>query len=216
MELGGSLLSGKESPPFCCVVTDQNSITCQPFKELAFSEFNSWFLGELGGGAKNLDQALSIWSGSTDSNTLDYQRTNPRGIKSWELTQRKPLEYKSRHHPTSNCTLRRTPHLNNNQNKNTNPIINRKDYHFTQCCPLEEKQTNKQAKTQHKCHPIRIFPKPLDQPKEDRNKKEVRIQHWSLGKGDFKHKKLKKKIMERQRNTTQMKEQTRNTQVQIT
>ena len=24
------------------------------------------------------DQPLSIWSGSTDSNTLDYQRTNPR------------------------------------------------------------------------------------------------------------------------------------------
>ena len=24
------------------------------------------------------DQALSLWSGSTDSNTLDYQRTNPK------------------------------------------------------------------------------------------------------------------------------------------
>ena len=24
------------------------------------------------------DQALSLWSGSTDSMTLDYQRTNPR------------------------------------------------------------------------------------------------------------------------------------------
>ena len=24
------------------------------------------------------DQALSLWSGSTDSKTLDYQRTNPR------------------------------------------------------------------------------------------------------------------------------------------
>ena len=35
-----------------------------------------------------------------------------------------------------------------------------------------------------------------------------------MGKGDFKHNKLKK-IMIRQRNTTQRKEQTRNTEVQI-
>ena len=27
---------------------------------------------------KTQDQALSLWSGSTDSKTLDYQRTNPR------------------------------------------------------------------------------------------------------------------------------------------
>jgi len=30
------------------------------------------------------------------------------------------------------------------QNKNTNPIISRQDYHLTQLCPSEEKQTNKQ------------------------------------------------------------------------
>ena len=35
-----------------------------------------------------------------------------------------------------------------------------------------------------------------------------------MGKGNLKHNKLKKK-MKRQRNTTQMKEQTRNTEVQI-
>ena len=35
-----------------------------------------------------------------------------------------------------------------------------------------------------------------------------------MGKGDLKHNKLKK-IMKRQRNTAQMKEQTRNTEVQI-
>ena len=35
-------------------------------------------------------------------------------------------------------------HLNNKQNKNTNPIISRQDYHLTQPCPSEEKQTNKQ------------------------------------------------------------------------
>ena len=36
-----------------------------------------------------------------------------------------------------------------------------------------------------------------------------------MGKGDFKHNKFKKIIMKMQRNTTQMKEQTRNTEVQI-
>ena len=32
------------------------------------------------------------------------------------------------------------PHLNNKQNKNTNPVISRQDYHLTQPCPSEEKQ----------------------------------------------------------------------------
>ena len=35
------------------------------------------------------------------------------------------------------------PHLNNIQNKKTNPIISRQNYHLTQPCPTEEKQTNK-------------------------------------------------------------------------
>ena len=48
---------------------------------------------------------------------------------------------------------------------------------------------------------------------EGRNHKEKRIQPLSLGKGDLKYNKLKKK--KRQRNTAQKKEQTRNTEVQI-
>ena len=36
------------------------------------------------------------------------------------------------------------PHLNNKQNKNTNPINSRQEYHLTQPCPSEEKQTSKQ------------------------------------------------------------------------
>jgi len=36
------------------------------------------------------------------------------------------------------------PHLNNKQNKNTNPIISRQEYHLPQPCPSKEKQTNKQ------------------------------------------------------------------------
>ena len=55
---------------------------------------------------------------------------------------------------------------------------------------------------------------PPDQPWEGRNQKEERIHPWSLGKGDLKLNKFKKKI-KRQRNSAQMKEQTRNTEVQI-
>ena len=36
------------------------------------------------------------------------------------------------------------PHLNNKQSKNTRPIISRQEYHLTQPCPSEEKQTNRQ------------------------------------------------------------------------
>ena len=36
------------------------------------------------------------------------------------------------------------PHLNNKQNKDTNPITSRQRYHLTQLCPSEGKQTNKQ------------------------------------------------------------------------
>ena len=37
------------------------------------------------------------------------------------------------------------PHLNNTQNKNTNPIISKQDYHLIQSCPSEEKQTNENS-----------------------------------------------------------------------
>jgi len=61
--------------------------------------------------------------------------------------------------PTSS-TLCRTPHLNNKQKENTNPIISRQDYHLTQPCPSEEKQKqNKTKKSQHKSHCIEAYTK---------------------------------------------------------
>ena len=83
MEFWGRLLPGKESPPFCCIVIDQKSISCQPSKQPTFSDF-SWFLGELWK-KENLDQALSLWSGSTDSKTLDYQKTDADQIRSDQI-----------------------------------------------------------------------------------------------------------------------------------
>ena len=88
-------------------------------------------------------QALSLWSGSTDSKTLGYQRTNPREYQIVRTHTEETLEYKIWHYPTTSSTLCKMPHLNNKQNKNTNPIISRQDYHLTQPCPSEEKQTSK-------------------------------------------------------------------------
>jgi len=42
--------------------------------------------------------------------------------------------------------LCRTPHLNNKQSKNTNPIVSRQDYHLTQpCLQRKNKETNKKV-----------------------------------------------------------------------
>ena len=62
----------------------------------------------------------------------------------WELTQKKPLEYKTQHNPTTSSTLCRTPHLSNKQNK-----IKKNNYQLTSlpphsALPIGEKQTNKQ------------------------------------------------------------------------
>ena len=46
------------------------------------------------------------------------------------------------------------PHPNNKQNKNTNPIISRQDYHLTQPCPSEEKQQQQQQQK----NPAQISP----------------------------------------------------------
>ena len=54
------------------------------------------------------------------------------------------LEYKTWHNPATSSTLCRTSPINSRQNKNTNPVISRQEYHLTQPRPSEEKQTNKQ------------------------------------------------------------------------
>ena len=97
-------------------------------------------------------QALSLWSMSTDSKILDYQRTKPREYRIVRTHRKEPLEYKTWHHPTTSSTLCRTPYLNNKLNKNTNQIISGQDYYLTQACPSEEKQTNKNLYEAHTNH----------------------------------------------------------------
>ena len=114
------------------------------------------------------------------------------------------------------------PYLNNKQNKNTNQIISRQDYYLTQPCPSEEKQTKKQTKTQHKSHPIRSLHKPLDHLRraETKRKKEFNLLQGKNSTSLKPRKRkpntqyLKKKEKEKHRNTTHLKEQTRNTEVQ--
>ena len=94
------------------------------------------------------------------------------------------------------------------------PVISRQDYHLTQPCPSEEKQTNKQklstyltlyeAYTSHWTNLRRA---------ETKRKKEFNLEAWEKETSNTIIKKII--IMKRQRNTTQMKEQTRNTEVQI-
>ena len=69
-------------------------------------------------------------------------------IKYWELTQRKPLEYKTQHHPTTSSTLYRKPHLNNKQNKiQTQSSADRITTSLSLAHQRENKWTNKQTKT---------------------------------------------------------------------
>ena len=91
------------------------------------------------------DQALSLWNVSSDSKTLDYQRTNPREYQMVRTHTKETTWKQDLHPPTTSNTMCRTAHLNNKQNKNTNQIISRQDYHLTQPCPSEEKQTNKNS-----------------------------------------------------------------------
>ena len=94
----------------------------------------------------NRDQALSLLCGWTDSKTLDCQRTNPREYQIVRTHTNETTSMQDMASPNHQSTLCWTPHLNNKQNKNTNPIISRQDYHLTQPCPSEEKQINKQTK----------------------------------------------------------------------
>ena len=89
--------------------------------------------------AGNRDQALSLWSGCTDSKTLDYQRTNPR-------------KYQMVRTHTKETTWIQDPASPNHQTGSP--------HHSA--LPIRGK-INKQ-KTQHKSHSIWSLHKPVDQP----------------------------------------------------
>ena len=61
----------------------------------------------------------------------------------WELTQKKLLEYKTQHNPTTSSTLCRTPHISNEQKKNKNPNYQQKGLSPHSAFPIKGK-TKKQ------------------------------------------------------------------------
>ena len=113
-------------------------------------------------------------------------------------------------------------HLNDKQKKNTNQIISRQDYQHTQPCPSEGKQTNKErlsidltlyeTYTNHWTNLRRAETKRKKEFNLLQGKNSTFLKAWE--KETSKTISLKK-LIKRQRNTTQMKEQTRNTEVQI-
>ena len=92
---------------------------------------------------KNSNQALRLWSGSTDSKTPDYRKINPREYQIVKTHTKETTWIQDPACLATSSTLCRMPHPNYKQNKNTNPIISIQDYNLTQPCPSEVKQTNK-------------------------------------------------------------------------
>ena len=79
------------------------------------------------------------WSGVP----LPSLKTNPREYQIVRTQTKETTWIQDPASPNTSNTLYRMPHLNK-QNKYTNPIVRRQDYHLTQPCPSEEKLTNKQ------------------------------------------------------------------------
>ena len=121
------------------------------------------------------DQALSLWVGSADSKTLDYQRTpNPKEYQTERHSQRQPLLYKTQHHLTTSSVLRRKPHPNKDQEKVQTPSS--ADTMTTSLSlPIRGKEQNK---TQHKSHPIQSLHKPTLRRAEAKRKKEFNLEAW--------------------------------------
>ena len=94
---------------------------------------------------------------------IAFSETNPREYQIVRTHTKEttgiqdPASPNYQQHPVQDASSKQ--HLNNKQNKNTNPVISRQDYHLTQPCPSEEKQ----RKTQHKSHPMGSLHKSLDQ-----------------------------------------------------
>ena len=104
-------------------------------------------------GKQKRDQALSLWSGSTDSKMVDYQRTNPREYQivrthTKETTWIQDLASPNhQQHPVQDASSKqqtKQKHKPNHQQTGLPPHS---------ALPIRGK-TNKQTKTQHNSYPI--------------------------------------------------------------
>ena len=166
------------------------------------------------------DQALSHWSGNTDSKTLDYQRTNPgqfSAVQSLSHVQLFATPWIAARQASLSITISRSSlrrpsspwchRASNSENShkgnhlNTRPSItqppvapcsgrlllttnkqkyksNIQDYHVTQPCPSEEKQTNKKLSTDLTlCQAYTNYGTKLRRA-ETKRKKELKLETW--------------------------------------
>jgi len=98
----------------------------------------------------NRHQALSLWSGSSDSKTLDYQRNNHREYQIVRTYTKETAWIQDLASPIISSTLCRTPHWNNKQSKNTNPIISRPGLTPYSAMPIRVKKKKKKRKKANK------------------------------------------------------------------
>ena len=92
--------------------------------------------------AGNRDQALSLWSGCTDSKTLDYQRTNPRKYQMVRTHTKEttwiqdPASPNHQYHPVHVASSKQQTKQKYKPNHQQTGLP------LTQSFPSEEKQTN--------------------------------------------------------------------------
>ena len=71
-------------------------------------------------------QALSLWIGSADSKTLDYQRTpNPKEYQTERILTKATTSIQDPASPNCSSILCRMPHPNRKQDKSANLIVSR-------------------------------------------------------------------------------------------
>ena len=114
------------------------------------------------------DQVLSLWSGSTDSKTLDYQRTNnPRGYQIVR-THRKETTWiqdlAPSNHPVKDATCKQQT------KQKYKPCHQQTGIPPHAALPIRRK-TIKKTKTQYKSHPIQSSHKPLTNLRRTETKK---------------------------------------------
>ena len=128
------------------------------------------------------DQSLSLWSGSTDCKTLDYQRINPREYQIVRTHKKETTWTQDLALLNHSSTLCRKPHLNNNKTKmQTQSLADR----ITTSLSLAHQKKNKQQQQQQKSPQISAYTKPTQPtgpPLGAQKPKGRNNLTWSLGK----------------------------------
>ena len=112
------------------------------------------------------------WSGLP----LPSLRTNPREYQIVRTHRREPTWLQDPASPSN--TLFRMPHLNNKQNKSTNPIISRQDYHLTQHCPQRKNKQTKKLRPNLTLYEAYIHNWTNLRKAETKRKKEFNLEAW--------------------------------------